>query len=217
MLNIVDEIIKSAYHRVKSPIVKFKAMHSLDPFDLSDREGLAVEQIEHDGWTCTASDPFSTTDFTYDNGQLVDVHHSSLDSALDDGVRDFSDVGYDLNYASTVDSIAQGYDLHSHQLSETNLNPYDLSYLETPSLDTHVPADSFYPAAGESSGVESFMAMPRSGTAPDYGEAARNEGWAKFHEDSAKSWASEGSLSMAASKQAEADAYHAKAAENLNQ
>jgi hypothetical protein len=189
-------------------------MHSsLDPADLSHHDGFAAGQIEHSGWTCSSSDNFSTTEFSYDNGQLVDVHHSALDAGADYG-------GQDLNYASTVDSISQGIDLHHHSIPDNDFNPsFDLSHhhqLETPRFESHLSTADRYPEFISSSGADSLSAMPRSGASPDYAEADRNEGWAKHCEDSAKSWASEGSLSMAASRQADAEYYHAKAAESLD-
>jgi hypothetical protein len=135
---------------------------------------------------------------------LVDVHHSGIEQ-----------VGHEFNYASTVDALVQGYDLHSHNFGGVDLNPsldiYHHSQLEIPIFESHLSTSHFY---ADSIG-NSITAAPRSGASPDYAAAANNEGWAKHYEDSAKSWASDGSLSMAASRQADADYYHAKAAENL--
>jgi hypothetical protein len=179
-------------------------MHSLDPLDISQHQ-FTVEHIEHGGWNCAVSDGLSTTEFSYDNGHLVDVHHSGIEQ-----------VGHEFNHGSTVDSLVQGYDLHSHNLGGVDLNPsldiYHHSQLELPSVDIHLSTSHFY---ADSIG-DSITAAPRSGASPDYAAAANNEGWAKHCEDSAKSWASDGSLSMAASRQADADYYHAKAAENLS-
>jgi hypothetical protein len=190
-------------------------MQSLDPLDASQHQFTAdiiehanIEHIEHGGWNCSVSDALSTTEFSYDNGHLVDVHHSGIEQ-----------VGHELNYASTVDSIAQGYDTHSHNFGGVDLNPsldiYHHSQLEIPSLEPHLSTSHFYADSIGNVSDNSFTAAPRSGAEPDYAAAANNEGWAKHYEDSAKSWASDGSLSMAASRQADADYYHAKAAENL--
>ncbi len=183
-------------------------MHSLDPLDVSQHQ-FTTEQIEHGsiehgGWNCSVSDGLSTTDFSYDNGQLVDIHHSGTDG---------------LNYASTVDALVQGSDPHLHGLSGVDLNSsldiYHHSQLELPSFESNLSTSHFYADSIGNIGENSLTVAPRSGASPDYAAAANNEGWAKHWEDSAKSWASDGSLSMAASRQADADYYHAKAAENL--
>ncbi|MFM6077856.1 MAG: hypothetical protein ACKPCI_04930 [Dolichospermum sp.] len=78
-------------------------------------------------------------------------------------------------------------------------------YIETPSFESHLSTSNFHAEV-----------IPREAT-PDYAEAANNEAWAKHYEDRAASWANDGSFDMADSLQKEADYYHQKAAENLNQ
>ena len=111
-------------------LIRINDMHSLNSLDLPQHDGLTAKQLEqssssdrNDGWTCPVTDELSTTDFTYDNGQLVDVYHSPLNLGIGSDGHDLSQVGHKLNYASTVDSIAQGFDSHSHSFSGNDFNP----------------------------------------------------------------------------------------------
>ncbi|MDB9453366.1 hypothetical protein [Dolichospermum circinale] len=162
------------------------------------------------------------------HGEIIGNHHFP-DAVTDHAAQNFSDLNHDLNssYSSHVDSISQGLDQHSHDFL-TDLHPntilhsdcvsfsgadfqsnfdnlHNSVYIETPSFDSHLSTSNFHAEV-----------MPREAT-PDYAEAAHNESWAKHYEDRAASWANEGSFDMADSLQKEADYYHQKAAENLNQ
>ena len=165
------------------------------------------------------------------HGEIVGTHHLP-DGVIDHGGQSLSDLNHDLNstYASNVESMSQGIDLHSHDLSNSfshEFNPNEIVHsdclafsgtdfnssfdhlhnsmqIETPSFD-HLSTSNFHAEV-----------MPREAT-PDYAGAASNEGWAKHYEDRAASWASEGYSSQAAYLQKEAEYYHQKAAENLNQ
>ena len=166
------------------------------------------------------------------HGEIVGTHHFP-DAVTDHAAQNFSDLNHDLNssYSSHVESIAQGLDQHSHNFSNDfshDFNPgtivhsdciafsgtdfnssldhlHNSNYIETPSFESHLSTSNFHAEV-----------MPREAT-PDYAEASRNEGWAKHYEERAASWASEGSFSQADYLQKEADYYHQKAAENLNQ
>lgn len=164
------------------------------------------------------------------HGEIFNTHHLP-DAVMDHGGHNFSDLNHDLNstYASNVESLSQGIDLHSPHLSNSfshEFNPNEIVHsdclafsgtdfnsgfdhlqnsiqIETPSFD-HLSTSNFHAEV-----------IPREAT-PDYAEASRNEGWAKHYEDRAASWASEGSFSQADYLQKEAEYYHHKADENLN-
>ncbi len=162
------------------------------------------------------------------HGEIVGNHHFP-DAVIDHAAHNVSDLNHDLNssYSSHVESISQGLDQHSHDFltdlhSNTILHSDCVSfsgadfhsnfdhlqnsvYIETPSFESHLSTSNFHAEV-----------IPREAT-PDYAEAAYNEGWAKHYEDRAASWANDGSFDMADSLQQEADYYHQKAAENLNQ
>ena len=162
------------------------------------------------------------------HGEIVGNHHFP-DAVIDHAAQNLSDLNHDLNssYSSHVESISQGLDQHSHDFL-TDLHPstilhsdcvsfsgadfqsnfdhlHNSVYIETPSFENHLSTSNFHTEV-----------IPREAT-PDYAEAAHNESWAKHYEDRAASWASDGSFDMADSLQQEADYYHQKAAENLNQ
>ncbi|ALB42867.1 MAG: hypothetical protein NTY89_08280 [Nostocales cyanobacterium LacPavin_0920_SED1_MAG_38_18] len=162
------------------------------------------------------------------HGEIVGTHHFP-DAVTDHAAQNFSDLNHDLNssYSSHVESISQGLDQHSHGfLNDLHPNTilhsdcvsfssgdfhsnfdhlHNSSYIETPSFESHLSTSNFHAEV-----------IPREAT-PDYAEASRNEGWAKHYEERAAGWASEGSFSQADYLQKEADYYHQKAAENLNQ
>ncbi|QJB44941.1 hypothetical protein [Dolichospermum flos-aquae] len=162
------------------------------------------------------------------HGEIVGTHHFP-DAVTDHAAQNFSDLNHDLNssYSSHVESISPGLDQHSPRfLNDLHPNTilhsdcvsfssgdfqsnfdhlHNSSYIETPSFESHLSTSNFHAEV-----------MPREAT-PDYAEASRNEGWAKHYEERAAGWASEGSFSQADYLQKEADYYHQKAAENLNQ
>ncbi|MCM0590444.1 MAG: hypothetical protein ACSI46_25095 [Gloeotrichia echinulata DVL01] len=162
------------------------------------------------------------------HGEIVDTHHFP-DAVIDHTAQNLSEINHDLNssYSSHVEPISQGIDQHSHSFL-TDLHPntilhsdcvsfsgadfqsnfdhlHNSVYIETPSFENHLSTSNFHTEV-----------IPREAT-PNYAEAAHNEAWAKDYEHRAASWASEGSFDMADSLQKEADYYHQKAAENLNQ
>ena len=59
--------------------------------------------------------------------RINDMHSlNSLDLPQHDGL---SQVRYELNYASTVDSIAQGFDSYSHSFSGNDFNPSNYIFI----------------------------------------------------------------------------------------
>lgn len=170
---------------------------------------------------------------------LGGTDHSSIDTGVEHLGYDFGHLNHDLSssYTHDVESISQGLDQHSqgfvHDLSSgihlhngftNDLNPStilhsdcvafagnDLNGLSLDHLQGHIYVDANLSTSNFHPEV-----IPREAT-PDYAASAHNEGWAKHYEDRAAGWASEGSYDMAASLQKEAEYYHQKAAENLNQ
>jgi hypothetical protein len=182
-----------------------KPMSTIDPTDFSALDAGAA--TDHGGWTCHLGDGLSATDFTYDNGQLVDVQHSGL------GVHsDFGDLAGHSSYTDMAESYTQSFDLASHDVVGGELSA-GLDY----------GTGEMHNAVGlENMGFESSLAthdftpqvLPRSGA--DYGEASDHEGWAKHYDGMAESWAGGGYLNKAAEYQGMADAERQKMDENMN-
>jgi hypothetical protein len=120
------------------------------------------------------------------HGEIFGIHHLP-DGVMDHGGQHFSDLNHDLNssYASNVESMSQGLDLHSHDLSNSfsrEFNPSEIVHsdciafsgtglnsgldhlhnsmqIEIPTFD-HLSTSNFQAEA-----------MPREAT-PDYAAAA---------------------------------------------
>jgi hypothetical protein len=171
-------------------------MHSIDPTDFSHAElAAANDPIDYNqdagGWTCHVGDGLTATDFTYHDGQLVDVHHSGLEASFDH--QDWATSSIDCLETGHVDVASPALEVDNFYTAQESIGSWqgDLSTAD------------FTP-----------QAMPRSGA--DYGAAAEHEGLANHYDSMAQSWGNSGYLDTAADYQKYADAEREKAAESLD-